>query len=157
MLDFVSIAVGAVSLLSPYLPQLISLGKSVGEKIGDTVVAKGIDAAGSQVQKLWERISGFFNDDLEVTSAATMIAASPKDAVRQQMLIEILAERLKAHPELAKDLLELMGGPARLQKIIAGNEASIRDIRQKMKGAGTQSIEAGDKAIIERVEQEMDG
>jgi hypothetical protein len=157
MIDFVSLSVGVVSLLSPYLPQLISLGKSVGEKIGDAVVDKGTDAVGSQVKKLWGRISGFFKDDLEVTSAATMVAAAPQDSTRQQLLSQILAERLKEHPELAKELLEMLGGQKRLMQIKAGNEAIIRDISQRMKGAGTQSIEAGDKATIERVEMDMDG
>jgi hypothetical protein len=155
MIDFASVSVAVVSLLSPYLPQLLSLGKRAGEKIGEAIIDKGVDAAGGQVKKLWGRISGYFKDDLEVTSAATMVAASPTDALRQQMLGQVLAERLKEHPELAEELIELMGGKERLQQIIVGNEATVRDIRMKMAGAGKQSIEGGDKAVVERVELDM--
>jgi len=155
MIDFASVSVAVVSLLSPYLPQLLSMGQSVGKKIGEAVIDKGVDAAGDRVTKLWERISGYFKDDLEVTSAATMVAASPKDALRQQMLGQVLAERLKEHPVFTEDLIKIMGGKERLQQIITGNEAAIRDIRMKMAGAGKQSIESGDKAVIEQVELEM--
>lgn len=155
MIDFASVSVGLVSLLSPYLPLLLSLGKSAGGKLEDSIIDKGVDVAGTQVKKLWAKISGYFKDDVEVTSAATMVAASPKDALRQQMLGQVLAERLKEHPRLAEELIEIMGGQERLQQIIAGNEAAIRDIRIKMAGAGKQSIEAGDKAVIERVDMDM--
>ena len=155
MIDFASVSVAVVSLLSPYLPQLLSLGKSAGEKIGEAIIDKGVDATGDQVKKLWEKISGYFKDDLEVTSAATMVAASPKDTLRQQMFGQVLAERLKGHPEFAEDLIKMMGGKERLQQIIAGNEAAVRDVRMKMAGAGKQSIEGGDKSVIERVELDM--
>lgn len=155
MIDLVSVSVAAVSLLSPYLPQLLSLGKTAGEKIGEAVLDKSLDAAGGQVKKLWDKISGYFKDDVEVTSAATMVAASPKDSLRQEMLGQVLAERLKAHPELAEELVKIMGGGERVQQINAGNEAIIRDIRMKMAGSGKQSISGGDKAVIKRVEMDM--
>lgn len=155
MTDFVSIAAGAISILSPYLPQLLSIGKDVGSGIKDAVIDKGVDALGSQAKKLWEKIWGSFKSDPVLTSAATMVADSPEDAGRRKMLAEVLAQRLENNPELARELLEIIGGPTRLQQVIAGNEATIRDIRQKMKGSGEQTIRSGDKAIIERVEQDM--
>lgn len=155
MIDVASVSVGVVSLLSPYLPQLLSLSKSVGEKIGEAVIDKGVDAAGGQVKRLWERISGYFKDDPEVTSAATMVAAAPKDGLRQQLLSQVLAERLEMHPELAEDLIRIMGGKERLQQIVAGNESAVRDVRMKMSGSGRQSIEGGDKVTIERIDMEM--
>lgn len=155
MSDYVSIATGIVSILSPYLPQLISLGKDAEDKIKDAVVDKGVDALGEQARKLWGRISGYFKDDPVVTSAATLTADAPKDSARQRFFTEILAQRLKDHPEIADELLEIIGGPERLQQVVVGHEAIIKDLHQKMAGAGEQTIRAGDHAHLEGIVQEM--
>lgn len=158
-MDFVSIATGAVSLLSPFLPHLISLGSEVGGKIKDAVVDKGASVLGKQAKALWDKITGYFGDDPVLTSVATVTAASPEDTDRQKLLIEELAKRLKDHPDLAEDLLKMMGGPKRVQQLTAGYDAIIRDVSFKMgvpgEQTGEQTLKAGDKATIERIEFDM--
>lgn len=156
-MDFVSIATGVVSILSPYLPQLLSLGKSVGEKIGDAVIKGGVGALDDQAKRLWAKVSNYFKDDPVITSAATVAADAPGDTTRQQFFTEILAQRLKDHPGLADELLEMMGGPKRLQQVIVGHEAIIKLLHQKMAGPGEQNVKAGDKATLEGITQEMNG
>jgi hypothetical protein len=70
-------------------------------------------------------------------------------------LIEELAKRFKDHPDLAEDLLKMMGGLKRVQQLTAGYEAIIRDVSLTMGGPGEQTLKAGDKATIERVKFDM--
>lgn len=155
MIDYVAIATGAVSLLSPYLPHLLSLGGEVGNKLKDAVIDKGIDAAGEQAKKLWAKVTGYFGDDAELTSAAKLTAAAPQDAARQQILKDVLAQRLKEQPQLAEELLALLGGPKRLQQLIAGHDAEIKNVSFKMAGPGEEKLEAGDRAKIEGINFDM--
>lgn len=90
-----------------------------------------------------------------MNEAAEAVAALPNNAALQKALTEVLANRLKEAPDLAEELLNLLGGEKRLQEIVAGNEAIIDNIRQTMAGAGTQRVEAGDKARISGVTQEQ--
>ena len=138
MIDYVAIATGAVSLLSPYLPQLLALGGEVGGKIKDAVIDKGIDAAGEQAK-----------------SAAQLTAAAPQNEARQQILKDVLAERLKEQPQLADELLALLGGPKRLQQLIAGDDAEIEDVSFKMAGPGEEKLEAGHRAKIKGIDFDM--
>ena len=154
-MDFVSIATGVVSLLSPFLPHIISLGSDVGSKIKDAVVDKGVSELGKQAKAIWDKITGYFGDDREFTSAATVTAASPKNADRQKILIEELAKRLQEHPDLAEELVEMMGGPKRVQELTAGYEAIIQDVSFNMGGPGQQSLKTGDKANIARIKFDM--
>src|SRR5687767_4409023 len=130
-MDFISIATGAVSLLSPFLPHLISLSSDVGEKIKDAVVEKGVSELGKQAKAVWDKITGYFGDDPVLTSVATVTAASPEDTDRQKLLIEELAKRLKDHPNLAEELVTLMGGPKRVQELTAGYGAIIERVKLK--------------------------
>ena len=66
-----------------------------------------------------------------------------------------MAERLKDSPELAKELLELLGGEEKLNEIVAGDEAIIESNRQALSGKGTNRIEAGNKARITGNTQEI--
>ena len=155
MTDYVSIATGAVSLLSPYLPHLISLGSEVGSKIKDAVVDKGLDALGEQATKLWAKITGHFGADAELTSAAKLTAAAPQNTARKQILTEVLAQRLKDQPQIADELLAIIGGPNRLQQLVAGHDAVIKDISFKMSSPGEQKLQAGDRANIEGIDFDM--
>jgi hypothetical protein len=154
-MDFVSIATGVVSLLSPFLPYLISVGSEVGGKIKDAVVEKGVSELGKQAKAVWDKITGYFGDDPVLTSVATVTAASPEDTDRQKLLIEELAKRLKDHPNLAQELLTMMGGPKRVQELTAGYGAIIEKVRFKMGGPGQQTIKAGDWASVKDIDMEQ--
>jgi hypothetical protein len=154
-MDFVSVATAAVSLLSPFLPRLIALGGELGGKIKDAVVDTGATELGKQAKNVWDKITGSFGDDRKLTNAAAMTADAPDDTNRQKILIEELAKRLKDQPELAEELVVLMGGEKRLQQLIAGYEAIIEDISFEMKGAGEQTLKTGDKARIKGVKFDM--
>ena len=148
-MDFVSIAYGAVQILSPFLPSLLKLAKSAGEKLEDLAGEK----LKEQAEKLWNKITGHYDDDVELKAAATMVAASPKDETRQQLLSKALAERLKNDEAFAKEVLAAIGGPERLQEVIGGDSATIERIRQDLEGAGVQRVKGGQGAHISDVTQ----
>lgn len=152
MLDFISIAQGAVTLVSPFLPFLMKLGKAAGEKIEDLAEVK----VKEQAEKIWNKIAGHFSGDPVLNSAATMVADDPADEARRKMLTDTLAKNLEKDPGFAQQVLDEIGGPKRLQEVIAGNDATINAIYQKMKGPGHQQVKAGDRAHITGVIQKQD-
>jgi hypothetical protein len=151
MLDFFSIAQGAVAIISPFLPVLLKLANAAGEKLEG--LAEG--QVKEQAEKLWNKIVRRFQGDPVLTSAATMVADAPADDTRQKMLADTLGKRLQGDPEFAQQLLNEIGGPKRLQEVIAGNDAVINGIYQRMKGPGTQRTQGGDRAYIANVTQDM--
>ena len=150
-MDFVTIAAGVVKILQPALPYLDPLKTALQKKFSDATARAAFD----QAKALWAKITSKFKDDKDLNEAAEAVAALPNNTGLQKALTEVLAERLKDSPDLATELLELLGGEKRLQEIVAGNEAIIDNIRQTMAGAGTQRVEAGDKARISGVTQEQ--
>jgi DNA modification methylase len=134
MIDFVSIASGAVKILGPFLPYLDPFRKALQKKIEDVTA----NAAWDQAKGLWGKITGRFKDDKELNAVAKSVAENPDIEGFQEMLTKVLARRLESSPDLTKELIELLGGEKRLQEIVAGNEATIDNIRQTMAGAGTQ-------------------
>lgn len=151
MLDIATVAVGAVKVLQPFLPYLDPFKTALQKKIADVTVG----AAWEQAKSLWAKIAGRFKGDQDLNEAAEAVAALPNNAALQKALTEVLANRLKEAPDLAEELLKLLGGEKRLQEIVAGNEAIIDNIRQTMAGEGTQRVEGGDKARISGVTQEQ--
>ncbi len=154
-MDIVTIAAGVVKVLQPALPYLDPLKTALQKKFSDSAASAAFD----QAKALWAKITSRFKEDKELSEAADAVATAPDKEIFQKAareeLTKVLAERLKDSPELAKELLGLLGGEKRLQEIVAGNEATIRNVKQMMAGAGTQRTEAGDKSLIEGVIQEQ--
>jgi hypothetical protein len=145
-MDVVSIAYGAVQILSPFLPYLLKVAKSAGEKLA-------VDAVKGTAEKLWNKITAHFKDDHELNAVATLAAVSPNDQKRQDELSQALAQRLKNDAAFAAEILDAIGGPQRLQEVIGGQKATIEHIRQDMEGAGVQRVKGGDEARISDVTQ----
>jgi len=153
VLEFVEIAVAAVKLVGPYLPKLLDAAKGardVAEVLADT----GGQAV-QTVQKVWDSVKGLFTSDDEVKAAGTMVAAKPTDAGRQEMLAEVLAQRLQSNPALAEEIVKLLGGEKRVQEMTVGAEGVIDRVRQTMEGAGQQMMKAGEKGRLSNAVQEM--
>lgn len=156
-MDFVTIAAGVVKILQPALPYLDPLKTALQKKFSDATAGAAFD----QGKALWAKITSKFKDDKALNEAADRVVRNADDTDEEvktfsrDKLTKVLAERLKDSPDLATELLELLGGEKRLQEIVAGNEAIIDNIRQTMAGAGTQRVEAGDKARISGVTQEQ--
>jgi hypothetical protein len=155
MVDGVTIATGAVNILSPFLPYLVNLGQGVGKKLEEVIAEKGGDTAWKLAESLWNKISRRFSDDEEVTDAAKMVARAPENGTRQEVLAEELAKRLQNAPDLAQELTQLMGGEERVNQITAGDDAWMARLRQTIEGAGKNILQAGNRAIISCTDQDI--
>jgi len=151
--DIVQIATGVATVIAPFAPFLVEAGKVSGKKLAEVIAEKGGEAGWEKAQQLWNKIKARIGDDPEVTSAMTMVAARPEDQTRQTMLAEVLAERLKSEPALADELLELMGGEESVQQVLADRSSFVEDVQQRMKGKGTQTVQARDESTIKNVRQ----
>jgi len=154
--DIGQITAAAVAALAPFLPYLIDAGKFSGGALAEMVVQEGGEAAWKKAQTLWGKLKTHLGDDPEVTSAATMVVARPEDETRQTMLAKVLGDRLQASPELAQEILSLLGGQEGVQKVLADRSSWVEDVSQRMKGTGTQTVEAKDHSVIRGVRQIKD-
>ena len=155
MLDPVSLATGAAALLRPFLPHLLELGTATAEQLRDAIAEKGGEAVWQRAQAVWNKLRARYRDDVEVDSAAQMVAADPADDVRMDLLAQVLAKRLEGDPAFQRELAEAAGGEPAVQLVAGGEEARIRRIRQKMAGPGRQEVRGGDRSTITDVDQEM--
>ena len=142
-----------VATLAPYIPFLIDLTKAGSQKFAEVIAEKGGEAAWHRAQALWSKLKSYFEGDAEVISAATLVAAKPEDVARQKMLAEVLSVRLKQNPELAQELLNLLGGQEALQKVLADRSSWVEDITQDLEGSGKQIVQASEDSVVKGVKQ----
>lgn len=154
MFDIISLAASIVTLISPFMPHLKSLGQNVQKKLED-VIAEKDGELWEQAQTLWSKLKGIFQEDPEIEAQSNLLSTAPENKIYQEILTKSLAEKLESNPDLANELLKLMGGEAGVQKVIGGDEAWIEGIRQKMASSGTQETRGGNKSVIKNVTQEM--
>lgn len=151
MIDIAAIATAVTAVVSPFMPFLF---QEAG-KFTDAFVQKGGEAAWGKAQELWGKITGHLGNDAAVNGAAAVVADDPEDEDAQKQLAKLLAKRLDTNLDLARELQMALGGPDRIQEVIAGNEGRIEYVRQSMKGAGKQHIQVGEKGVISGVNQEQ--
>lgn len=155
-LDIGQIAAATVATLAPFTPFLLEVSKAGGKKLAEVIAEKGGEAAWKKAQVLWDKLKARFDDDPEVKSAATMVAAKPEDETRQTMLAEVLGARLQENPALAQELFDLLGGQEKLQQVLADRSSWVENVIQRMKGSGQQIVQASDDSVIKDVEQIME-
>lgn len=151
--DFAQISAATVTALAPFLPLLLLGAKFSAEAIAEMVVQKGGEAAWHKAQLLWGKIKTRYGGDGVIEGAAKMVAAKPEDNNLQKILATQLGERLKEDPEVAKELLELLGGTESVQKIIADRSSWVEDVTQELTGDGSQIVQASDDSVIKGVRQ----
>jgi len=155
-IDIGQTAAAVVATLGPFMPFLIEVGRFSGEALAEMLVQKGGEAGWKKAQALWGRLKAHVGDDVEVTSAATMMAAKPEDEARQTMLAEVLGARLQENPTLAQELFDLLGGQEVVQQVLAERGSWVEDVTQRMKGAGAQTVQASGDSVIKGVRQTME-
>lgn len=151
------VAAAAASLLAPFMPFLIETGKVGGKKLTEVVAEQGGEATWDRAQSLWKKISDRWADDIEVKSAAGMVASDSESNERRAMLSEVLDARLNANPAFAQELLGLLGGREAIQEVLAKRGGSATDIRQSMRGTARQIVEADEQGMIKGVDQKYEG
>ena len=152
-LDIGQIAAATVATLAPFTPFLLEVGKTGGKKLAEVIAEKGGEAAWKKARALWNKLEARFDDDSEVKSAATMVAAKPEDETRRTMLAEVLGARLQENPALAQELFDLLGGQEAVQQVLADRSSWMEDVTQRMKGSGKQIVQASDDSVVKGVRQ----
>ena len=115
--DIGQTAAAVVTMLAPFTPFLIEVGKAGGKRLAEVMAEKGGEAAWKKAQALWDKLQTRFHDDAEVQVMATVVAVKPEDEARQTLLAEVLGARLQENPALAQELFDLLGGQARYAHI----------------------------------------
>ena len=82
-----------------------------------------------------------------------MLAGAPDDETYQTLLTKVLAKRLEQNPDLARELLDLLGGEKAAQRVLAERGSRVTSVMQEMQGSGEQIIHASDRSTIEGVTQ----
>lgn len=152
-IDIVQLSTAIVTTLVPFTPILIKMAQFSAEAIGEMVVQKGGEAAWQKAKSIWGKITSRFGDDKVIEGAAMMVAGQPANEEFQKMLAVQLASRLQQHPDLAKELIELLGGQDAVQKVIADRSSWVEDVTQEMSGSGSQIVQASDDSVIKGVRQ----
>jgi hypothetical protein len=154
-MDFVQLATAAVSLLTPFMPYLVPLGKELKETVAEVIQKQGGAMVWQKAEEIWQKISVYFGNEEEFQDATRMLSRAPQDPTRQDMFVKLLAEHLQNNNALGEEIKKVLGGPSGVQRIIAGNDAQISRVRQAMAGTGEQIIEAGDRAVFTDLSQEQ--
>lgn len=153
MIGVIETAGAVVTFLSPFMPYLKKAGEVAGKKLVEMIAEKGGEAAWQKAQALWGRITGRSSETAEVDSAANLVAAKPGDETYQGVFAKALADYLEKNPDLAKELVELMGGEQSVQEVLAERGSWIEGVRQEMAGAGRQTMKATDNSAIRNATQ----
>jgi hypothetical protein len=154
-MDIPALATAVVATIAPFTPYLLEASKAGGIELAETIAKKGGQAAWDKAQQLWKRLNPFAEEDPLVKSALTMLADKPANENRQEMLIEVLATALEKSPQMAKELLTLIGGEEALMQVIVDNESIVRRVRQSIKGKGSQTIKVTNKSKAEDISQNI--
>ncbi len=155
VVDIGQIAATVVTTLAPFTPFLLDVGKAGGQKLAEVIAEKGGDAAWNKAQAVWNILKARFGGDQEVTSAVGMVAAKPQDETRQTLLAEVLGTHMQADPELAEQILKLLGGQQAVQQVLAERGSWVEDISQHIKGSGQQTAKAS-RSVMKGVKQSID-
>ncbi len=152
VLEIGAVAAAVVKILAPFTPFLIDAGKTASEKFAEAIGEKGGESAWQKAQQLWSKLNGNLEKDTKVQSIAQTVAADPADEDSLRLFAKTLAQRLEDHPELTKQLIELLGGEQAVQQeVIAERGSWIEDVLQS--GAGKKTVRASDDSVIKGVKQ----
>ncbi len=152
-IEITQIAAAIVTLIAPFTPYLLEVGKIAGHTWTETIAEKGGEAAWSKAKMIWEKIQSHVGDDPIVKGAALMVSADPEDSSTQTLLINALATHLNVDPQLMQELLHLLGGKRAVQEVLADRQSCVVEVTQELKGNGTQSVKASEGSTIKGVRQ----
>lgn len=155
MIGVAEVATAAIALVAPHLPRLVGLAGSAAEKVAETVAEKSGEVAWEKAKAIWGTITRRLGGDPVVGAASTLVAAAPERDDRRANLAEELAVRLGADPNLLEELKALLGGNRGVQEITAGDRVVLERVAQRMKGAGRQTLRAGNDARLFDIVQDQ--
>lgn len=134
---------GIMALLVPAAPFLMQAAESAASQMGED--------AWQKAKTLYEKLRNRFQADDNQKAATTLDLFVDDPDTFESALSKLLLETLQQHPKWAKEIRDLLAGPA-TQEIIARNESVLQRVQQSLSGSGTQRIEA-DKSKLTDIYQ----
>lgn len=138
--------------LAPFLPYLVEVGKGMAKVIGEEVSKESLNNA----QQAWEKIKTHFKGDRKIEASAAGLAKDPTDQDYLHLMAKALAARMAEKPELAEELVEVLGGRQAVQKVLADKSSWVEQVIQEIKGSGAQTVEATNDSVIKNVKQHIE-
>lgn len=134
-MDYKQLATDVTIFLTPFLPYLILAAeesvKEVGKKFGEATWGKA--------KSIWKKITNSSSDTSPIQTFATTLAKNPNE-IFQASLAQVLAEQLERSPQLATEILNMMKEDKAVQKILIEQQATAKNILQKLSSSGTQDV-----------------
>jgi hypothetical protein len=124
------LAAAAAVTLAPFTPYLVKAGEKAVEEVGKKVGG----VAWEKAQAVWAKIKARFGDDKEIDNAVGLVATDPDDEDYRATLAKVLGKKLAAQPDLADDLVALLGGFDAVQEMTARAGGVIVRAAQKATG-----------------------
>lgn len=146
------LAAAVAAALAPFTPYLVKAGEKAVEEVGKKVGG----AAWEKAKSAWDKIKARLGDDKEIESAAGLVAADPDDEDYWATLAKALGKKLAAHPDLADDLVALLGGFDVVQEMSARAGGVIVRAAQKATGGRarqTMTAEGEGSGIYDAVQR----
>jgi hypothetical protein len=132
------------------MPYLIEGTKGVAKSFGEGVGKITFE----QAKSICDTIKFRYGNDKKIETAANTIASDPNDEDYQSLLAKALASRLQDSPELAEELVTLLGGQETIQEVLADKSSWIEEIEQETTGKGSrQIVQAKNDSVIKGVKQ----
>ena len=138
--------------LAPFLPYLVEVGKGMAKVIGEEVSKESLNNA----QQAWEKIKNHFKGDRKIEDSATGLAENPTDQDYLDLMAKALAARMAEKPELAEELVEVLGGRQAVQRVLAEKGSWVEKVTQEINRSGTQTVEARNDSVIKNVKQRIE-
>lgn len=146
-------AAAAAAKLAPLMPYLLEAGTAVAGGIskgfGDAIGKAGGQAAWDAAMRMWERVVGRADDRDGVKAAAQSVGLEPDHPATQELLARALKRLFEREPELAEAIGADLGGPQRVQEMLAEDGGRLKDVAQRLSGPGRQSMAARRGGSIE--------
>ncbi len=148
--NYAQIAGAITTTIAPFIPYLIEGTKGVAKSFGEGIGKVSYE----QAKSIWESIKSRFGDDKNIELAAVTLASDPQDEDYQSLLAKALTKRLKETPDLANNLVALLGGQEAIQEVLADKSSWVEEIEQETTGKGSrQIVQAKNDSVIKGVKQ----
>lgn len=142
-----TMAAQIVAVLTPATPILTEAAKSMGSAIGKEALPVA--------KRLFHSISERFSHDKNSEANTTLDLFSRNPLTFESALADLLLQTLAQHPDWAQEVYSILNDST-LQEVIARNGSHIAQVSQRLRGMGTQRIEADEQSKITDVEQNID-
>lgn len=140
-----------VLFLAPFIPILASSAGVVSEEMLKKIGELGGEKAWNLARGVWSKLKAVFSPKLK--KKAEVIACDPQDIGEIASFAEALLETLREHPELADEVLAVLGGHSdTVHTVIATNESWIHEVIHR--GPGRKTVLADKKSRIGKVVSE---